>query len=74
MTDRDPTRTGATDRAEKVALYGRLVEQTMAPAGGLWTDGATAVELAPGTAWEHDAVGRALAFWRDLVGGTEADR
>ncbi|OQA46733.1 MAG: hypothetical protein BWY52_00618 [Chloroflexi bacterium ADurb.Bin325] len=56
------------DRARRFALYRRLAELTVAPAGGLWAEDATSVLPETGIAWQADTPDRALAFWAELLG------
>ena len=58
-----------TDRSRKVQFYEQLAALTLAPVGGLWPDGATAIQLAIGAEGElpPGAVSTALAFWESLV-------
>ena len=57
------------DRSRKVQLYEQVAALTLAPVGGLWPDGATAIQLVVGAAGDlpPDAVPAALAFWESLV-------
>jgi hypothetical protein len=57
------------DRSRKVQLYEQLAALTLAPVGGLWPDGATAIQLTVSAAGDlpPDAVPAALAFWESLV-------
>lgn len=55
------------DRARKFELYGRLADIALAPMGGLWQEGTTAMQLRGDTQWQSDTVDNALAFWRELV-------
>lgn len=55
------------DRARKFELYRRLAELALAPIGGLWQEGTTAIQLRSETACQPDTVDNALAFWRELV-------
>jgi predicted nucleotidyltransferase len=55
------------DRARKFELYRRLAELALAPMGGLWQDGTTAMQFSGDTEWQPDTVGNALAAWRELV-------
>jgi hypothetical protein len=54
-------------RARKFELYCRLAEVDLAPVGGLWQEGTTAMQLRGETQWPPDTVDNALAFWRELV-------
>lgn len=54
------------DRARKVSLYAELVALALAPVGGEWSEGHTAVQMLEGAS---DQVEQGLAFWDDLVGG-----
>ena len=59
------------DRAQKMALYETLAALALDPAGGVWEDDETAVELAePPTG---DALGAGLEFWEQLVTLSERD-
>jgi predicted nucleotidyltransferase len=55
------------DRARKFELYRRLADTALAPLGGLWQDGTTAMQFRGDTEWQPDTVDSALAFWRELV-------
>jgi hypothetical protein len=55
------------DRAHKFELYRRLAEVALAPVGGLWQEGTTAIQLRGETQWQPDTVDNALAFWQELV-------
>jgi hypothetical protein len=55
----------ATDRAQKLELFGRLVAETLRPAGNSWQPGCTAVAL-DGTARAAADVQAALDFWESL--------
>jgi hypothetical protein len=55
------------DRALKFELYRRLASIALAPMGGLWQEGTTAMQLRGDTQWQPDTVDNALAFWRQLV-------
>ncbi len=55
-------------RQRKLMLYRELAAVVLAPVGGLWPQGATAVQLQPGADTGPEAVARALAVWRSLVG------
>ncbi|HEX8229476.1 MAG TPA: nucleotidyltransferase domain-containing protein [Chloroflexia bacterium] len=55
------------DRARKFELYRRLADIALAPLGGLWQDGTTAVQFPAGMEWQPDTVENALAAWRELV-------
>jgi hypothetical protein len=59
----------APDRARKVQLYEQLAAMTLAPLGGLWPGGSTAVQLAISAdgGLPADAVQNALAFWEGLL-------
>lgn len=59
------------DRTRKVDLYEQLAAHALAPMGGLWAPGATAVQLRPGTDWQPGIADEALAFWLDVVGGSD---
>lgn len=58
-----------SDRARKVQIYEQLAALTLAPVGGLWPDGATAIQLAIGADGELPPGAAALAFWESLVAG-----
>jgi len=62
------------DRARKARLYEELAAATLAPLGGLWPDGATAVtvELRPDEELTPGTLERALAFWAEPLGGAHA--
>jgi hypothetical protein len=59
------------DRTRKVQICEQLAALTLAPAGGLWPAGATAIqlELGPDGELSPDAAPTALAFWESLVAG-----
>ncbi len=59
----------ASDRNRKIELYEQVAAHALAPLGGLWSEGATAVQLQPGTYWEPDIAEKTLAFWQSLVSG-----
>ena len=56
-----------TDLVNKLQLYEELALLTTAPLGGLWPDGATAMQLEGGTALEPEMINRALNFWESLI-------
>jgi predicted nucleotidyltransferase len=58
---------GETDRIRKMELYERLARATLAPAGGLWPDHATAVELADTSTARPETLEAALSFWEALI-------
>jgi hypothetical protein len=58
-----------THREQKVQLYEQLARQTIAPVGGLWEEGRTAVQFELGTDWRPGLAEEALAFWESLVTG-----
>lgn len=55
------------DRARKFELYRRMADIALAPMGGLWREGTTAVQFRGDTKWQPDMVENALAAWRELV-------
>ncbi|MDQ3705228.1 MAG: nucleotidyltransferase domain-containing protein [Chloroflexota bacterium] len=55
------------DRARKFELYRRLADIALAPLGGLWQDGTTAMQFRGDKQWQPDTVDKALAFWQELV-------
>ena len=57
------------DRVRKVQLYEQLAALTLTPVGGLWPEGATAIQFAVGADGElpSGTVPEALAFWENLV-------
>lgn len=55
------------DRARKFALYRRLADVALAPMGGLWKEGTTAMQLRGDTQWHPDTVDNAFAFWQELI-------
>jgi hypothetical protein len=57
----------ATNRADKLAIYERLVKLTLAPFGAVWTNEASAVNFAPDTAFTPEMAERGLAFWESLL-------
>jgi hypothetical protein len=58
----------ATNRADKLPIYERLVQLTLAPVGSVLSDKETAVQFAPDTAFTPEMVERGLAFWEHLLG------
>jgi predicted nucleotidyltransferase len=58
-----------TDRARKAQLYEQLAALTTAPVGGLWPDGATAINFKPEARLQPDMLEAALQFWESLVTG-----
>jgi hypothetical protein len=58
----------APDRAQKLALYRTLVAQVLAPVGGPWPAGVTAVWLRDPAQHETQAA-VALDFWESLLAG-----
>jgi hypothetical protein len=56
----------ATDRREKVSLYEKLAARTLAPLGGLWPEGSTAVQLDPPSA-DPDVLAAAVRFCDELL-------
>jgi hypothetical protein len=63
---------GTAGRQEKLAGYRLLVAQALAPAGGLWPPGVTAVYLADPAQHETHAA-TALSYWNELL-GSKPDR
>jgi len=57
-----------TDRHRKLALYEQLAARAAAPAGGLWEEGATAIQFQPQVDWNPGIVEEALSFWDELNG------
>lgn len=55
-----------TDRKQKLRTYEQLVEDALAPAGGLWAPTITAVYLRDAEQHAED-VGTALSFWESLL-------
>jgi predicted nucleotidyltransferase len=55
------------DRLLRLALNGKLVERAAAPLGGLWVEGATALQFQEGAEIEPATVQAALAWWSNLV-------
>ncbi len=49
--------------------YERLAALALAPLGGVWPDGATALEFEGAADTSAKTVGRALDFWEDLLKG-----
>ncbi len=58
------------DRARKMALYEQLADLTLAPVGGLWPEGDTALQfdLPAGSQLDAATVSSALTFWEELLG------
>ena len=56
-----------TDRESRVKLYEQLAALTTVPAGGLWEDGATAIQFKPGTKLQPDVIEDALDSWESLI-------
>jgi len=59
----------AADRAGKMRAYERLAALALAPLGGVWPDGATALEFEGAADVSAETVERALDFWEDLLKG-----
>lgn len=59
--------TDATDRAGRLHAYERLAALAVAPCGGLWPDGVTALQFDGVTDPSIEMVQDALAFWEDLL-------
>ena len=57
----------AADRASKAQLFEQLMQAMLAPAGGLWPEGVTAIQLRPDVPGDPETVGAGLAFWESLV-------
>jgi DNA-binding transcriptional regulator YdaS (Cro superfamily) len=57
----------APTRQEKLALYERLVEQTVAPFGAVWPEEATAIQLADGSEVTSEQIEQALQWWEHIV-------
>jgi predicted nucleotidyltransferase len=68
LLERLRTCLAAPDRAQKVALYRTLVTQVLAPVGGSWPPGGTAVWLIDSSQHETQAA-VALAYWEELLAG-----
>jgi hypothetical protein len=60
-----------TNRERKVQLYEQLAALTLAPLGGLWGDGATAIqfEIKPDEELSPGVVETTLTFWEGLLAG-----
>src|SRR5205814_49513 len=58
----------APNRADKLPIYERLVELTLAPIGQVLSNEQSAVNFASGSAFEPAMVERGLAFWEHLLG------
>ena len=58
------------DRARKVSLYEQLADLTLAPVGGLWPEGDTALQfdLAASDPLDAPTISAALTFWEELLG------
>jgi len=56
-----------TDYKRKAALYEQIAALALAPLGGLWAPGATAVQIATDPAFAPGNVERALRFWQNLL-------
>lgn len=61
-----------TDRRRKVQLYIDLAELTLAPLGGLWEDGRTAVQFHVEHPWEPGMDKLALQFLENLITGSQS--
>lgn len=57
-----------SELAGKLERYEHLASLTLAPVGGLWPAGATAMMLSSETEYEANAVDASLAFWGELLG------
>ena len=57
------------DRAERVRLYGELVEATIAPVGFEWNAGDPNLVLSPSTEMTRENLQRAQSFWKSLIRG-----
>ncbi len=58
---------GAVDRREKLLLYELLAARALAPLGGLWPEGSTAIQLDPPSA-DRDMLATAVQFCDELLG------
>ena len=56
-----------SNRKQKVLLYEKLAQLTLAPVGALWEDNETAILPEPGANWKANTVQDALALWETLV-------
>jgi hypothetical protein len=55
------------DRQRKAALYERAAAMALAPIGGLWPAGATAVQIETAGTFAPAAIEQALEFWQSLL-------
>ncbi len=58
-----------TDRVQSVQLYEQLAALSTAPVGGLWPDGATAVQFKPDASLQPGMLEAAFQFWQSLATG-----
>jgi hypothetical protein len=56
-----------THLPRKVEMVEQLAGLATEPAGGLWTERDTAVQLRPGVEWNPDLIEECLEFWRHLL-------
>ena len=57
----------APNRADKLTIYEQLVPLTLAPVGQVLSDQHSALNFAPGSAFEPEMIERGLAFWENLL-------
>jgi predicted nucleotidyltransferase len=55
------------ERGRKFGMYEELAQRSVATAGGLWPENATAVQPETGPGWTQGAVEAALDFWERLI-------
>ena len=56
-----------TNRVRKVEMYEQLAKLATEPAGGLWAERDTAVQLRPDVKWNPGLIEECLEFWQHLL-------
>ena len=56
-----------TNQVRKVEMYEQLAKLATEPAGGLWAERDTAVQLRPDVKWNPGLIGECLEFWQHLL-------
>ena len=60
-----------TNRERRFELYRQLAALSLAPLGGLWPEGSTAIQVEAGADAQLETIERGLHFWESLVAGED---
>jgi hypothetical protein len=60
-----------THRERRFELYMRLAAWSLAPLGGLWPEGSTAIQFEAGTDVRQETIESGLHFWESLIAGED---